>query len=68
MRKRTLALILVAVAIVLGYFLQHAIAGHTTPAGQARLTELTPVTFETLKDDFNSASSEPRVILLLSPT
>jgi hypothetical protein len=39
-----------------------------TPPGQPALTSLTEGNFDKFKSDFNSASDEARLVLLLSPT
>ena len=42
--------------------------GHTTPAGQPPLTDLTNESLADFKARFNNASEQTRIILLLSPT
>ena len=39
-----------------------------TPPGQRPLTSLTPNNLDQFKHDFNGASDEARLVLLLSPT
>lgn len=64
-KKRTL--IAIAGLAVLGtafYFY----GGHQAPPGQAALTSLAPENVSDIKNAFNAAKSEVRVLLLLSPT
>ncbi len=42
--------------------------GHTTPAGQPPLTDLTNESLTDFKARFNDAADQTRIILLLSPT
>ena len=42
--------------------------GHETPAGQPPLATLDAASLAALKTDFNGASNETRLIVLLSPT
>lgn len=56
-----LALVLAGAAI---YFY----AGSRTPSGQAPLLRLTTQNAATVKNAFNSAKDDVRVLLLLSPT
>ncbi|HMC59329.1 MAG TPA: hypothetical protein VKJ01_09075 [Candidatus Solibacter sp.] len=44
------------------------VLSHQTPGGQPPLTEVDAQSLENLKDRFNQAASEFRVVLLLSPT
>ena len=57
---------------VLGASLATAMAylygGHHVPSGQPPLQDLTPQTVNDLKDDFNAAKGNVRLLLLLSPT
>jgi hypothetical protein len=43
-------------------------AGHETPAGQPPLASLTPDTLSQFETAFDSAKSDVRVVLFLSPT
>jgi hypothetical protein len=53
-----------AVVAVLSYLY----AGHETPAGQPPLASLTPDTLSQFETAFDSAKSDVRVVLFLSPT
>ncbi len=64
-RTRTLIAVgLIGLAAILFYFY----GGHRVPSGQPQLAYLTPETFPGLQAAFNSAKSDVRVMLLLSPT
>jgi hypothetical protein len=65
--KRTWSVVLAAaVAVILGaVYLTRT--GHA-PAGQPSLVEMNGSTLSALQDEFNRASDQLRVILLLSPT
>jgi hypothetical protein len=54
--------------VLLGVAVWYGLLSHQTPGGQPPLTEMDPQTLESLKAEFNQASGEFRVILLLSPT
>lgn len=41
---------------------------HSTPAGQPPLFEISASALDQFKSEFNQASDETRVVLLLSPT
>ena len=41
---------------------------HTTPAGQPPLMDLTNESLGAFREQFNNASDQTRIILLLSPT
>jgi hypothetical protein len=57
------------VAVVfLGAGLGCGVFSHRTPGGQPPLTEMDAQGLESLKDRFNQAAGEFRVVLLLSPT
>jgi hypothetical protein len=58
----------IAVAVPLGGALMYFYAGHATPAGQPPLSELRPANFTVIKDAFNAATGDARVLILLSPT
>ncbi len=57
--------IAVAVAAALG---RQQFGTHNTPDGQPALLHLAPQSVETLRADFNQASGDVRLIVLLSPT
>ena len=57
--------IAVAVAALLG---RQQFGTHNTPLGQPALFHLAPHSIEALRGDFNTASGDVRVVVLLSPT
>ena len=59
-----IAAVVLAVA-VLG---QQQFGTHNTPAGQPPLAYLESAKLDALRAEFNEASAEVRIILLLSPT
>ena len=59
---------MIASAVALGGSLFYFYGGHDTPDGQPPLIDLVPGNFASLKDAFNAASSEVRVVLMFSPT
>jgi len=67
MKKR---LSIFAVLVLVGLFAlgRHFYGGRAVPAGQPPLVSLTATNFDQLRAAFNSASSEVRIVLLLSPT
>lgn len=61
--------LIIAAAIVAGFAgLFYFYRGHQAPSGQPALVNLTAANFGQLKQEFNRAQQQPRVILLLSPT
>jgi hypothetical protein len=42
--------------------------GNRTPAGQSPLADLTPQTLDSIRDAFNAAHDDARLVLFLSPT
>lgn len=56
-----LAAVLIAAALYL-------YAGRQTPSGQAPLQNITAQNVAEIKNDFNTAKGDVRVLLLLSPT
>ena len=66
-KRRTLAVLAVVVALVLGiaWFL---VGPGEAPAGQPPLVTLDSTSLETLRADFNRDSKQARVIVLLAPT
>jgi hypothetical protein len=57
---------LVGIAVV-AYFALGSFK-HETPKGQSPLTDLTRANFHAFEEQFNNASEETRVVVLLSPT
>jgi len=64
-RKRTLIAIAALLAIGVAFYFY---GGHQAPVGQPPLASLTPETLSDIKNAFNAAKSEVRVLVLLSPT
>jgi uncharacterized protein YpmB len=58
------AILILALIGVVFYFY----SGSQVPAGQARLQSLTRANVSLVKDSFNAAREDARVLLLLSPT
>ena len=57
------------VAIVVGVVMLAGCGPGVAPAGQARMAVLSDsAALDSLRDDFNNAASQTRVIVLLSPT
>ena len=67
-RKLLIALLVVLAVIGAGAFAWVRFATHDTPAGQPPLATLDAGSLAALKQDFNRAAGETRVIVLLSPT
>jgi hypothetical protein len=74
-RAASLLLWLSAAVVVLSFFLPQAAAavtylygGYETPAGQPRLESLTAANLAGIRDAFNNARDQVRVVLFLSPT
>ncbi len=65
---RKILLTIFAAAVLLGAGLAYFYGGHTVPAGQPELLDLTPQTLSAIETSFNEAKSDVRVLLLLSPT
>ena len=66
MRRKHILIAVVAIALVgaLSYFC----GGHKTPNGQPPLRRLTTQNVAEVKNAFNTAKDDVRVLLLLSPT
>jgi hypothetical protein len=64
-RKLILAAILVVALIGVSIYFY---SGGRTPSGQAPLQALMPQNLSDIKNSFNSASGDVRILLLLSPT
>ena len=56
------------VAVVLAALAQRQFGTHNAPAGQPALANLDAASLDRLRADFNRATDEARVILLLAPT
>jgi hypothetical protein len=67
-RRRLLLVLLAVVVVAVGALAWLNLATHYTPAGQSPLTTLDVASLSSLKEDFNRASAESRMIVLLSPT
>jgi hypothetical protein len=55
-------------ALLLGAGLFYFYGGHSVPAGQPPLVDLTPQNLSTIEDAFNGAKGDVRLVVLLSPT
>jgi len=66
-KRQKVALVSVIVASLLAAA-WYQFGGHRTAPGQPPLAELNAGSLEQLRADFNAATDQPRVILLLSPT
>ena len=64
-RRRLLLLVLAA---IVGAFAWTRFGTHNAPAGQPPLAYLDPASLATLKADFNRATGEACIIVLLAPT
>ena len=64
------AKLLVAVVFLalLGVLLYYMYGGSAVPAGQHELVRIAPASFAELREAFNAAQNQVRVIALLSPT
>jgi hypothetical protein len=58
-------MLLTAVLVVLAWW---QFGAHDVPAGQPPLATLDPTTISALREDFNGAAGQVRIIVLLSPT
>jgi len=65
-RRKIVLIVLVAALLIVGAWYQFG--GHRTAPGQQPLAELNAASLDQLRADFNAASNETRMILLLSPT
>ena len=63
-RRLLVALILVVFAV----FLAQRFLTHDVPAGQPPMATLDSGSIEALRSDFNRASDQVRILLLLAPT
>ena len=57
-----------AVVLALAVLGQQQFGTHNTPPGQRPLAYLDTATLDALRAEFNKASADVRIILLLSPT
>ena len=64
-RKRALRLVFAIAILVLGFYLW---GSSSTPPGQPPLVSLTEANVSQFQQGFNSAVSNTRIVLLLSPT
>ena len=64
-RKTILA---IPAALLLGAGLFYFYGGHTAPASQPALVNLTAQNLSTVESAFNEAKDDARVLVLLSPT
>jgi hypothetical protein len=67
MKKRLsiVAVLMIIGLLALGWYFY---GGSTVPAGQPPLASLTSANFDQLREAFNAASGDVRIVLLLSPT
>ena len=69
MNRRKLLLVLLSLTVIgVGALAWLNFATHYTPDGQQPLATLDASALNTLKEEFNRASAESRMIVLLSPT
>lgn len=69
MTRRRLLLVLSAVVVIgVAAVAWLNLGTHYTAAGQPPLTKLDAASLGTLKEEFNRASADSRMIVLLSPT
>lgn len=66
--NRRLSIIAVLAFVGLLILSWHFYGGTAVPAGQPPLVSLTSRNFDQLRAEFNAASGEVRIVLLLSPT
>lgn len=65
MRRRLIILAILVVIFLAGVYFY---GGSQAPAGQPALVSLNSANLEGIKDQFNAANHDVRVLLLLSPT
>lgn len=65
--KRRSGLLAIVVAVAFG-LLAYLYGGHSAPAGQKPLTEMSASALQTFRAEFNQSASQPRMIVMLSPT
>ena len=61
-------IIFTAIAAAIFGLLFYLYGGHSAPAGQKPLTELSAAELQNLRAEFNNSASQPRMLVLLSPT
>ena len=66
-RLKRLLLVLAVIVVAAGLFAFYGLR-HDVPEGQQPLTMLDASSIERLRSEFNAASDQARVIVLLSPT
>ena len=67
-RRLLIGIVLAAIAAIVGALAWMQYGPREAPAGQPPLAYLDSSSLETLKADFNRASGETRIVVLLSPT
>jgi hypothetical protein len=68
MPRRTLLLVLLALALIGSGFAWYLWGERRAPAGQQPLATLRAAGLETLRSEFNSHADKVRIVVLLSPT
>jgi len=68
MTNRSKATLILVPAVVLGLTFALYSGGRKTPANQPPLSDLNIESLATFKNQFNLASDQVRIVLLLSPT
>jgi hypothetical protein len=67
-RSRLIGAVVLAALVLSGFAGWHLLGPRRTPPGQPRLVHLNPGNLEVLRNAFNAASEEPRLLILASPT
>jgi hypothetical protein len=65
---KLLRILLLILAAVLGAGAFYLYAGSSVPQGQPEMVRLTPANFGALRDAFNAARDQPRLVVLMAPT
>ncbi len=68
MLKRLRLPAIVVVALLLGVAAWYEFADGRVPAGQVPLTSISTASLDQVRDEFNRAADQVRIVLLLSPT
>lgn len=66
MNRKTI--LMIVAALVIGGGLFYFYGGHAAPPGQPALVDLTQQNLSTIENAFDESKSQPRLLLLLSPT